>query len=289
MEWNEIDRSVNLGRTLAVWLSAAFCGALSAGDSTTVVPYAQLAPALQKSIQAQLGGGTLGEINRDVEGGEVTYTVEITKGGRARDYTLDETGAVIGVEMTLQETPMPVLKTIQAQVGSGAIESIDRTVDGGQVSYDVDWKSKEGVSRSFTVLENGNLDSVDVLLEETPPAVKATITKEIGGGSVQEISKSAEADGVFYEVTVNLNGVDRDFTVAENGKLISRQVFLTEIPLPVQQTIGKITANGRVLRIDREFEKRGKAVDPFAVESIVDGKPYNFVVGPKGLFLGVDQ
>jgi uncharacterized membrane protein YkoI len=278
---------MNLGRPLAYLLCAASSGVLSAGESTTVIPYAQLAPAVQKGIQAQLGNGTIGEIERDEEDGEVTYTVEITRDRRARDYTLNEEGTLVSVEVTLSETPLPVYRSIQAQIGSGTLESIDKALGEKEVRYDVDWKSKDGTAQSFSVLESGKLDTVQVKLEEIPTAVQATIGKEVGQGKLQDIVKSFEDNAVFYDVTVNRAGVDRDFTVADGGKLESRQVFLTEIPAPAQATIQRTMGAGKLLRIDQVFDKK-KGVFPFEVEGLVDGKPYDFSVGPKGLFLGVD-
>jgi uncharacterized membrane protein YkoI len=252
-----------------------------------VVPFAQLPPAVQKSIQAQLANGTLGPINRSDEDGDVRYTVEITKGGQVREYGFDESGALVSTEMALTEAPLVVQKTIQGQIGGGTVEGLYKTIDDGAVSYDADWKTKDGAERSLTVLESGKLESIQVGLEETPAAVRAAIVQETGSGQVQEVVKSFEDNAVYYDVTVNREGKDREFTVTEGGKLDSRQVFLGEIPAPAQATIQRTIGQGRLVRIDQVFEKK-KNVFPYEVEAVVEGKAYDFSVGPKGLFLGVD-
>lgn len=276
------------GKALFYWLCAATNLALPAVEPAAQVAFALLPPAVQKGIQAQLGSGKLGDIKRDEEHGEVSYVAEITKDGRSRDYTLDEDGALLSVEVSLPETPPAVQKTIQNQIAQGTLESIGRTTDDGGASYDVEWKAKDGAAHSFSVLESGKLQSVQVALPETPPAVQAAILKEAGDGQVQDISKTFDDGAVFYDVSVNRGGQDRDFSVAENGRLESRQVFLPELSPAAQGTVLQSIGNGKIRRIDQVFDKK-KGVFPFEVEGLKDGKPFDFSVGPKGAFLGMDE
>ncbi|HSI15027.1 MAG TPA: hypothetical protein VK961_23445 [Chthoniobacter sp.] len=275
-------------RLYAVACLALFAGGLRA----ELIPLSQVPPAVQKGIQAQLGNGTLGngtlgKIDRDEEEGQTVFTAEISKAGPGRDYTFSEAGELLRTEVFLTEAPPAVQKAIRNLVAQGKLASIDKTVEEGEVRYDFDWKTKEGVDRSASVLESGELESLQVSLQETPPAVQAAITQEAGSGQIKDVVKSFEDKAVYYDVTIQRDGKDRDFTMRENGKLESRQVFLEEIPAPAQQTIQKTIGAGKVLRIDQVFEKK-KNVFPFEVESVIDGKAYDFSVGPKGLFLGVD-
>lgn len=283
-----IDLSMAARRVLFRWLCAAFSLVFSvAAPAAGPIPFAQAPLAVQKGIQTQLGNGTLGEIERDEEDGEVTYTVEITRSGQGRDYTFSEAGVLVGMEVFLEETPAPVQKTIQAIVGQGTIESIDKALDESEVRYDVDWNTKEGATRSGSVLESGKLESVQVNIEETPPAVQTALGAEVGKGQLKEVFKSFDDKAVYYDVTVNRDGRDREFTVAESGKLDSRQVFLLELPPVVQSSIQRTIGMGKLLRIDQAFEmKKGGFL--YEVEGLVNGKPYDFSIGPKGAFLGVD-
>ena len=249
--------------------------------------FGQLPPAVQKAVQMQAANGKLGEITRDDDNGAVNYVVEITKGAQTRDYTFDEAGVLVGMEMALMEVPLEVQKTIQAQMVQGTLESIEKSIDGTSVSYDVDWKSKDGKDHSFSVAENGKLASVDLSLDETPPAVKGTIQHQLGTDQLISISKTMEDDGAYYDVTFVSNGVERDFSVAESGQMDSRQVLMTELPPSVQTTIDRIVGQGKVVRIDQIYEKH-KGGPPFEIESVVNGKPYFFLVGQKGAFLGKD-
>jgi hypothetical protein len=276
-------------RVLFTWLGAGVCSVLFVpAAGAEIQPLAQVPPAVQKGIQAQLANGTLGEIDREDEDGETTYTVEITKAGQARDYTLSESGALLRMEVFLRELPPVVQSSIQSYVGQGKVASIDKALDDEAVRYDVEWTTKDGANRSFSLLENGKLESTQIDFSEAPPAVQATITKEAGNGQVSEVVKSFEDNAVFYDVTVNRDSKDRDFTVAEGGKLESRQVFLNELPPPAQTSVQRTIGAGKLLRIDQVFDKK-KGVFPFEIESLVDGKPYDFSIGPKGAFLGIDQ
>jgi hypothetical protein len=277
-------------KILSRWGGAGLCAALAIASAfADPIPFAQVPPVVQKGIQAQVGSGTLGAVERDEEDGEVTFTAEISKGGRARGYTLNEAGVLVSMEVLLMETPLPVQRTIGSIVGmQGKIESIDKEFDESEVLYDVEWTTKAGVTRSFSVLENGKLESTQIDLDGTPPPVKAAILAEAGKGQVKEIFQSIEDNALFFDVTVNRDGKNREFTVTQAGKLDSRQLFLNELSPAAQSAIQRTIGQGKLVRIDEIFEKK-KGVVPYEVESIVDGKPYGFSIGPNGRFLGVDQ
>jgi uncharacterized membrane protein YkoI len=269
------------------------CGAasirlLAAPAAAAPIQYAQLPPPVQKGIAAQMGSGSkLGEIDRDEESGEVTYTIEIIKGARSIDCTLDANGSLLSVEVTLAETPPAVQKAIQGQVGPGALESIDKTFEEGKVGYDVDWKSKDGAEHSFSLDDGGKLSSVQLAPQELPPAVQASMVKEIDPAKIKDIEKTFDDNTVLYEITFDKDGVERAITYEESGRMESRQVLLTEVPPPVQNTIKQSVGPGQVVGIEHVFEKK-KGASSFEVEAAKDGKTFYFSVGPKGAFLGME-
>jgi uncharacterized membrane protein YkoI len=279
-----------LRRAWRVWLWSLFaCGLLSVtAVGEEAIPFAQLPPPVQKGLQAQLGGGTFGVIEREEDEGEVTYTAEIIKSGRARDYTVDEAGTLVGMEVFASELPLPVQKTIQSLIAQGTIDSIDKALDDTEPRYDIDWKLKNGTLRSVSVYESGKLESVQVTLEETPAAARGAITNEAAKAQIKEIFKSIEDNLVYYDVTINRDGRDREFSVTDKGKLDSRQLFLSELPSQAQASVQRTIGAGKLVRIDQVFDKK-KGVFPYEVESLVNGKPYDFSIGPKGTFLGLDQ
>jgi uncharacterized membrane protein YkoI len=188
----------------------------------------------------------------------------------------------------LDETPIPVQRTIKIQVGEGTIEAIEKSFDEDEISYDVDMKRKDGAERSFSVALDGKLQAMEVVLEETPAAVRKTIEASLGTAKLEDVYHMFEEGETSYYVEVRRDGKLRDFSVAENGKLQSVQMFLSETPAEVQSTINEKLGNGKLSRVDKSFEAR-RGVLPYEIEARKDGKPFNFSVGPKGRFLGMDD
>jgi len=251
------------------------------------VVYQQLPPPVQKQVVALVqGGGKIAEIDRAEEDGKVTFTFDVTRGARMTGYTLNDQGVIESQEVQLGELPFPVQSTIKAQVvqSQGQLDGIDKNLDDGVVSYEVTWKSKDAKDHTFTVTADGKLDSIAMTMEELPPAVQATITKTAGSAEIEEIDKSFDGADAFFEVTIK-DKVERTFDVDPTGKLESRQVLLEEIPGPAQATIKQQLGNATVSEIDEVFDGKRPA---FEVEATKDGKPFNFSVGPKGKFLGMD-
>lgn len=242
---------------------------------------------VRAAIAKQAGTDKLKDLAKSFDDG-VAYDVTVDHGGRDRDFSIGEKGELLRLEVSLAETPPIVRKGIQSFIGAGTIVSIDRTVEDDRTQYNIDWKTKEGAAHSFSLLETGGMKSMSVLLEETPPAANAAIVQEIGSAKLKELAKSFDDNAVTFDVTIIRDGQERDFTVAEGGKLERRQLFLTELAEAPQKTIQRVTNGGMVLRIDQVFDRK-RGGFRFEVESVVDGKRYDFNVGQNGLFLGVDK
>src|SRR5947208_2535006 len=122
----------------ALLFSLCCAAAFSALSESSVRTLSQLPPAVQKSVQAQLAGGTLGEIERDEDESGTSYTVTVTRGGKERDFTVADDGTLLSQEVTLEETPPAVRNTIKAQVGQGTIENIEKTFEENEIDFEVD-------------------------------------------------------------------------------------------------------------------------------------------------------
>jgi len=262
--------------------------ALLAAEQPKTVALSELPSTVQKTIQAQVGDGKLGKIERVEEDGEVTYEAEMTKGGTDRGFCVAEGGTLLSVEVMLEETPVAVRKTIEKQVGQSTLDRIDKTFDNGQASYDVEMTTKHGADRSFSVAADGKLQRMQVTFEELPAAVRKTVEDQVSKARLGDIFRTFDDEDVFYDVEMTCDGKCRDFSVAENGKLESKEVFLSELPPAARRTIKERIGNGKLFRIDEVFVRR-QGVFPYEVEGRKDGKPFNFSVGPKGRFLGMDD
>jgi len=65
-------------------------------------------------------------------------------------------------------------------------------------------------------------------------------------------------------------------------------VTLKEITPAAQKTIQNKIGDGKILEIDRSFVKK-EGVFPYEVQGVKDGKSFDFSVGPRGKFLGMDE
>ncbi len=277
------------GRLLAALLFCCLATCASAADEPgKKMSLHQLPPAVQKTIQAHSAGAKLGEIEREEDNGKISYTVTVAKEGHERDFTVGDDGVLKSEEVTLEETPQAVQRTIKAQVGEGTLDNVEKTFEDSQIGYEADMTRKDGAERSFTVGLDGKLLSMQVSLEEIPAPVRKTIETHAAPGKLEDVYRTFDGAAISYYVEIIRDGKKRDFSVAADGKLESAQVFLPETPPEVQRTINEKIANGHLVRIDRMFAQRQGAV-PFEVESRKDGKPFNFSVGPRGRFLGMDE
>jgi uncharacterized membrane protein YkoI len=267
----------------------AMAAVVLADDQSKTVTLSETPPAVQKTIHAQTGDGRLGEIDKTFDG-ETVYDVALTaKDGQERDFTVAGDGTLLSVEVALAETPAPVQKFIQKLMPQGGLESIDKNLDDSEITYDVGLTAKDGRDKDFTLAADGTLLSAEVTLNETPAAVQQTIATQLAGGKLEGIDKNFDDDGISYDVEMTAkDGRAKDFTVAANGSLSSVRMTLEETPRPVQRTIKNRIGTGKIFEIDRSYVKED-GVFPYEVQGLKDGKPFDFSVGPRGKFLGMDD
>lgn len=123
---------------------------------SSTVMLSETPPAVEKTIKQQLGTGRLGEIERSVEAGEVSYDVKTFRNGHRRSFSVSADGKITSLQVLLAETPAEVQKTIKEQTGAGVILRIDRTSEGSETAFEIEAK-KEGKKFSFSVGPDGKL------------------------------------------------------------------------------------------------------------------------------------
>ena len=271
-------------------LILAEAGEVFAGNASSIVKLSETPAAVQKTIQSQVGDGTLGEIDKALNDSETVYNVELTaKDGYERDFTVAEDGTLLSKEVALAETPASVQKTIHTLTNQGELEGINKNVDDWDVTYDIELTAKNGGEKDFTVAGDGTLLSAEVELNETPGAVRKTIQSRLGDSKLESIDKNFDGEAANYDVEMTTKeDQGKGFTVASDGRLVSAQVTLEETVPAVQRTIKRQIGDGKILRIDLSFVNE-KGVFPYKVEGRKNGTPFDFSVGPKGRFLGMDD
>jgi uncharacterized membrane protein YkoI len=66
--------------------------------------------------------------------------------------------------------------------------------------------------------------SVEMTLDQVPPAVRATIEAQAAGAKIEEVDKETENGATVYETDVTVEGKEYEIKVAEDGKLISKKL-----------------------------------------------------------------
>jgi uncharacterized membrane protein YkoI len=271
-------------------LFLAITSAAWAGDDAKTVALADTPAAVQKTIATQIGDGKTGDIDRTTENGETVFEVDYsTKAGDDGDFTVADDGTLLSVGVALTDTPAAVQKTVQAQLAGWDITGINKNLAETEVSFDVE-ASKDGRERSFNVDNNGVLSSVDMTLTETPAAVQTAIKTEIADGAVQSITENIDPDGNSYDVeAVTKAGARKTFSVAPDGRLLSVGVSLEQVPPGARRTITAKIGDGKILEIDKSLVEKEDNVLPYEVQGRKAGREFDFSVGPRGRFLGMDE
>ena len=245
---------------------------------------------VQTAITGQIGDGKLGDIVQTNEDGETTFDVSFTaKAGDEHGFTVADDGTILSVEVKLTDLPSAAQKTIQTLLADWKLDDLNKNLTDTEVSYEAD-VSKDGHGKYFTVGEDGVLQDMEVTLAETPAAVQATITGQLADGTLQSIDENFDSDGNSFDVVVLTKaGGRKTFSVGLDGTLLSMGVSLEQVPPPVRRTIHEKIGAGKILEIDKSLVEKVDNVLPYEVQGRKSGLPFNFNVGPRGRFLGMEE
>jgi uncharacterized membrane protein YkoI len=270
---------------LFLWSSAVH----AAGDPGPI-PISAAPPAVQKAVAAAVGSGQLKEIDRSTDGGETFYDISFTgTNGVQQERTMADDGGVLYVGVGPNDLNDALRKAIATAAGDWQVVEIDKDLEDQEITYDID-VVKGGLEKGFTVAANGDLVSKEVSLVETPALVQLMIKTRLGAVAPAAIDENFDPDGNDFDVTATAaNGAPLSFSVTDAGVLESVEITLNDVTIPARATILQQVGAGKILRIDRDIGGGRKRGQGFDVESRINGKDYDFSVGPRGRLLGEDQ
>jgi len=245
--------------------------------------------AIQKAIKAQAEFSKITRIDKTFDEDEIAYEVTATGSSGEKNFTISADGQVESAEISIADAPMNVAAAIRKQAGEEKIEAIEKVFEPSAASYDVTISDNSGSERTFTIGPDGSMESREITLAEAPKAVQDAVTTILGKNILVSVDKNFARDGNTYDVVMRpANGRKRDFSLDENGKLLTEQVFLEQLPAAAQKTIAEQIGNGKILHIDKSYELDG-GVLPYEIQGEKDGKEFDFRVGPAGRFIGMDN
>jgi hypothetical protein len=112
-----------------------------------------LPPAVQQAVQANLKGGTLKGLSKEVAKGKTQYEVESTLNGRTRDFLLDAAGGLVEVEEELATDAVPTAVRL-ALSRRGNVLKVESVTRGTAVTYE-GIVEKNGKKTEVALDENG--------------------------------------------------------------------------------------------------------------------------------------
>jgi hypothetical protein len=187
---------------------------------------AEIPSGVQAVINVQVGRGTLEGVAKQFDDGETTYLAGIASpDGNERDFTFAHDGTLLSEEMDLDELPPGVRTAVNAEVGQGKLEGIDKNFDDGQITYEATMTTSAGQERDFSISGQGVLLSREVLPNEVPVAVQKAISQTLGQGKIVEIDRSfvTENQAAPYEVDGERDGRAIDFMLSPAGRFLGQQ------------------------------------------------------------------
>jgi hypothetical protein len=119
----------------------------------------------------------------------------------------------------------------------------------------------------------------DSRLASLPAPVRRTAETVLGSGRLEEVTLTNDNGQQVYEFEARLRGRDRSFTIATNGSLLSRQLYLEEVPAAVCATVERQTGEGVFEALYWTNEEGEPA---YYVEWLDHGQKRSFVVAPDG-------
>ena len=123
-------------KSVSVWIVLSLGFAASTIGQETRIRKADLPAAVQRTADQQSKGATVRGYQRDKEGGQLEYEVEMTIGGHHRDVTIDPNGNLLEVEeqIPLYKLPPEVREGLQKKAGSGNITKVESIVKRGTLA-----------------------------------------------------------------------------------------------------------------------------------------------------------
>jgi hypothetical protein len=116
-----------------------------------------LAPAVQKTIQAELKGGEIKSIGKESEHGVAQYEVETMLNGKHRDFNVDSKGKLLLVEeeTSIDSIPAAAKAAILKKVGDGKLGMVENFMRGGETMYEAAYTTKPGKKHEVLVKADG--------------------------------------------------------------------------------------------------------------------------------------
>jgi len=246
---------MNLTKLCAIAALASLLKLTARAEEETGLKMADLPPSVRTAIRAEVGKGRVTSVEKVTDDSDIVYDVEIRKNNKARNFTFDSEGGLLDREVFMDEVSAPVQDAIKKNAGAAEIQEITKTVAEGKTSYEVEYGS-ETAPRTFTLDETGQLLEKEVLLTETPAAVRETIRRELAGKTASDITETFDDGETAYEVEVISGKSHYSIAIDPEGKVVSKEedITLADAPEAMQKAVNEMARDGKLKSLSKITE-----------------------------------
>ena len=122
------------------------------------LPLASLPPAVQKTVQENLKGAEIKNIDKEKEDGVQQYEVESVLNGQTRDFNVDTKGNLLLVEegIAIDAIPAAAKAGILRKIADGKLGTVETFLKTGQpMLYEASYTDKRGKKHEVLVKVDG--------------------------------------------------------------------------------------------------------------------------------------
>ncbi len=215
--------------------AAAIIAATTVRAAEQKIAVDELPEAVRNALNEIVGDGTIGEVEREKEGGQVVYEVEATIDGKKVELEFSATGELLETEsadddddgdddgeseetIALKDLPAAVQTALSNSIPGVNVDEVIREVENGHVYYEVEYDAN-GAEHSIKLTEAG--DTVEIESEVSsatlPAGVTAFLQSRYEGATIEEAQFVTLQ---FYEVELKSGNRDIEVLVLANGQVI---------------------------------------------------------------------
>jgi uncharacterized membrane protein YkoI len=234
------DRASRLGvrRGPALWLCTVATSLLISAHATKV-SWPQLPDAVKEEAKHFVDGQPAAESH--VQKSDTIYHFSGDKNGKHNEVDLSSAGKFIRLEqhLPLNLCPKPIQKAIRPYTTGGNLDNVTRHADTKTSSYEAEITFKNDMSLFVEVDKDGKLLSTEteVALSQVPVVVQKTIKAELNTTQPTYIGRLVEDGDTSFHVEIEAIEKTNEFWVANNGRLLERELTFVECPGAVQKAI----------------------------------------------------
>jgi hypothetical protein len=132
------------------------------------------------------------------------------------------------------------------------------------------------------VASTANAHEKKIARSALPPAVEATVAKQMVHAKARGFAEEVENGKTFYEAELTVDGLSRDLLIDAKGVVVEveEQVALDKLPAKVRASLDARIGKGEILRIE-SLTKHDKLV-AYEATVTIRGKRSEVQVGPNG-------